>query len=36
MAEALRDTVRLMGEADAAIAAHGGLWGERDSIADGA
>ncbi len=32
MAVALRDTVRLMGEVDAAIAAHGGLWGERDSI----
>ena len=32
MAAALRDTVRLMGEVDAAIAAHGGLWGERDSI----
>ena len=30
MAAALRDTVRLMGEADAAIAAHGGLWGERE------
>lgn len=32
MAAALRDTVRLMGEVDAAIVAHGGLWGERDSI----
>lgn len=30
MAAALRDAVRLMGEADAAIAAHGGLWGERE------
>ena len=30
MAAALRDTVRLMGEADAAIAANGGLWGERE------
>ena len=29
MAAALRDTVRLMGEADAAIAANGGLWSER-------
>ena len=30
MAAALRDTVWLMGEADAAIAANGGLWGERE------
>ena len=30
MAAALRDTVRLMREADAAIAANGGLWGERE------
>lgn len=30
MAAALRDAVRLVGEADAAIAAHGGLWSERE------